>query len=446
MVRFALCPSDADEYDVAEETSVLERAKIDPAWCLVSGLSSEAGQQLNGKVGRAEVGTDEINAAAPDDRISVRLVDNEDITKSVKRKNLEFALCSRDTTGSGICVVTYNPLGSSSIAYSRWSTDSGPSLGAIGKIDDRIPFFTFDDLPVPLQFLLACGAIPNLQRAQVALQRMADGNCRALPMSMRSDNVLAAMPADATKAATQASEVEVEAVAAAAAEEEEEEEYDSNAEYDDDEEEVIFTPPSAVGSAPPAPAPASEPAAAVVPSSRELAEMHVPECTVIPGTLLALGAAATGLARLRVPGAGMTALEWAAKRGNMEIVQWLCTDERTKELLHAGSPVGWACYGGHVEVARYLVGRGGDPRATDSVLWRGLPPVMAAAVNGKVGTLEFCVCECNPRISVNTTDEQGLGILYKIRQVSEYKLTPGLVAVEEWSLAHGCKEQYLKWK
>ena len=50
------------------------------------------------------------------------------------------------------------------------------------------------------------------------------------------------------------------------------------------------------------------------------------------------------------------------------------------------------------------------------------------------------------RISIHTTDEQGLGILYKVQQVPDYKLHPGLVAVEEWALAHGAKKQYIKWK
>ena len=148
----------------------------------------------------------------------------------------------------------------------------------------------------------------------------------------------------------------------------------------------------------------------------------MPECTVIPSTLLCLRGGVSGLARLRVPGAGLTALEWAAKRGNLEIAHWLCTDERTKELLHAGSPIGWGWYGGQGDMARYLVHMGGDPRATDAVLWKGLPPMLAAAEGGQVATLEYMVCEAH--ISIHTTDEQGLGILYKIRHTPNYKDHP----------------------
>ena len=42
-----------------------------------------------------------------------------------------------------------------------------------------------------------------------------------------------------------------------------------------------------------------------------------------------------------LPHAGFTALDWAARKGNFEIAQWLATDPRTSSLLHAGAPVAW---------------------------------------------------------------------------------------------------------
>lgn len=49
---------------------------------------------------------------------------------------------------------------------------------------------------------------------------------------------------------------------------------------------------------------------------------------------------------LRIRGGCFTALEWAAKKGSIDIVEWLCTDVRTKDLIRIGSPAGWACYTG----------------------------------------------------------------------------------------------------
>ena len=83
---------------------------------------------------------------------------------------------------------------------------------------------------------------------------------------------------------------------------------------------------------------------------------------------------ATSVASIRMPTARFDALEWAAKKGNLSVVEWLCTDERTRYLVRAGAPVGWACYTGRVECAKLLVQRGADPSATNAVLWGGLPP------------------------------------------------------------------------
>ena len=154
-------------------------------------------------------------------------------------------------------------------------------------------------------------------------------------------------------------------------------------------------------------------------------------------------AGSAGLGSLRVPGSGLTALEWAAKCGNVDIIKWLCDDDRTCDLLRQGSPVGWAAYAGHAEAARLLVKRGADPQATDQVLWRGLPPMLAAAEGGQVETLEVLVQEA--RVSIHTVHDDGTGILYRIRQTPNYQDNPKLVAVEEWAIRHGAKEQRIKW-
>ena len=46
------------------------------------------------------------------------------------------------------------------------------------------------------------------------------------------------------------------------------------------------------------------------------------------------------ICKLRMKSVLFTPLEWAAKKGNFDIVEWLCTDDRTKSLLPRGVP-GW---------------------------------------------------------------------------------------------------------
>ena len=79
------------------------------------------------------------------------------------------------------------------------------------------------------------------------------------------------------------------------------------------------------------------------------------------------------LRKLRAPNVGFTALEWAAKKGNLETVEWLCANEQTKDLVSIGCPVGWASYTGQVEIARLLVSYGADPGKTDVVLFNHVP-------------------------------------------------------------------------
>ena len=88
-------------------------------------------------------------------------------------------------------------------------------------------------------------------------------------------------------------------------------------------------------------------------------------------------AALRDVTQLRLPGAGFTALDWAARKGNFEIAQWLATDARTRGLTRTGAPVGWACYTNHVELAKMLVGYGADVHATDVVFWTHAHALMA---------------------------------------------------------------------
>ena len=61
----------------------------------------------------------------------------------------------------------------------------------------------------------------------------------------------------------------------------------------------------------------------------------------VPWMMHSLRLVGGNITKLRMDFSGFTALEWAAKKGNIGTVEWLCTDDRTKILLNVGCPVGW---------------------------------------------------------------------------------------------------------
>ena len=136
---------------------------------------------------------------------------------------------------------------------------------------------------------------------------------------------------------------------------------------------------------------------------------------------------------LRFPAVGFTALEWAAKKGNMDIVNWLCTDERTKDLIHTGCPVGWAGYTGQVEIMRKLVSYGADPSKTDDVLWCGIPPLLVAAQNGKLSSLKFYVDECKQDIGL--VDSEGNNVLKHIELSHNWRELEDHIECHKWAKA-----------
>jgi len=134
---------------------------------------------------------------------------------------------------------------------------------------------------------------------------------------------------------------------------------------------------------------------------------------------------------LRVPVVGFSALEWAAKKGNIDIVKWLCDDERTNGLIGVGSPVGWAGYTGQIETMKLLVEYGADPGKTDEVLFRSQPPIMVAASNGQLDVLKYYVEECGQ--DINMVDNHGKGIVSYIKGAPNWRELPGHVACHKWS-------------
>ena len=137
------------------------------------------------------------------------------------------------------------------------------------------------------------------------------------------------------------------------------------------------------------------------------------------------------IGELLVPQLGFTALEWASKKGNFEIVKWLCTDERTNALIGHGCPVGWAGYTGRVEIMRYLVSKGANPASTDAKLWSHQPPLFVAATNGQLEACKFYVEECNH--SIRMKDSYGQDILKCIKTSPNWRELPGHVACHKWA-------------
>jgi len=115
---------------------------------------------------------------------------------------------------------------------------------------------------------------------------------------------------------------------------------------------------------------------------------------------------------LRVPGAGFTCLEWAARKGNFDVASWLCDDPRTAPLVNIGAPVAWACYTNRVELARMLVDKGADSRATDDTLFNSQPPLLVAAANGQLLAMKFLVDDLHH--DIRQVSRPGQGVLYAI--------------------------------
>ena len=135
--------------------------------------------------------------------------------------------------------------------------------------------------------------------------------------------------------------------------------------------------------------------------------------------------------KLRMKMANFSPLEWAAKKGNTEIVEWLCTDDRTKCLINEGCPVGWACYTGKVDVARKLVQHGADSTKTDYTLFYNCPPLLVAAENGQVEAMEFLVDEMGH--DIHMVGPTGRDLLKSIMVPPNWMEVPGHRKAYRWA-------------
>jgi hypothetical protein len=144
------------------------------------------------------------------------------------------------------------------------------------------------------------------------------------------------------------------------------------------------------------------------------------------------------VSELRVPGAGFTALDWAARKGNFDIAKLLCTSEHSRALTGLGAPVGWACYTNRVELAKMLVLHGANPAQTDQVLYGQKPPAFVAAENGSLLALKWLHEEVGQDLA-QMRDSAGRGILKIIERsrVQGNDLTPSHVACAKYARLQG---------
>ena len=137
------------------------------------------------------------------------------------------------------------------------------------------------------------------------------------------------------------------------------------------------------------------------------------------------------LSKLRMQCVQFSPLDWAAKRGNADIVEWLCTDDRTKSLIDEGAPVGWACYTGQVDIARKLVAHGADATKTDNVCFWNCPPLLMAAENGQLNAMKYLVEELGQ--DINMVGPSGRNVIESITTVPHWREIEGHRESHEWA-------------
>ena len=145
---------------------------------------------------------------------------------------------------------------------------------------------------------------------------------------------------------------------------------------------------------------------------------------------------------ITVRGYGLNALEWAARRGNFEIAEWLATDPRTKVMATRAdsAPVAWACYTNKVELAKMLIQNGGaNSHATTDVVFGKKPPTHLAAGNGSFLAVKFLVEECGHDIFER--DTRGMNIRTCLRRNNpNWRDQAGCVAVDDYAKSRGVRE------
>jgi len=118
----------------------------------------------------------------------------------------------------------------------------------------------------------------------------------------------------------------------------------------------------------------------------------------------------TTLDQLRLPH-GLRLLDHAARRGNREICEWLCTLTPASKggMLWNSAAVAWAVYTGGKDLAKILIGLGADPSYTEPEVFNCKPPLFLAAENAKLGCVKYLIEEVG--LDINMREEKHGGDL-----------------------------------
>jgi hypothetical protein len=148
---------------------------------------------------------------------------------------------------------------------------------------------------------------------------------------------------------------------------------------------------------------------------------------------------------ITVRGYNLNALEWAARRGNHSIAEWLATDSRTKVMLTRSdsTPVAWACYTNKIELAKMLVKHGADSHTTTEVVFDYTPPSHLASKNGQLIALKYLVEECGH--DIHECDTFGEDIRASLRRNNKvWASSAGCVAADEYAKSKGVKGELIR--
>jgi hypothetical protein len=143
---------------------------------------------------------------------------------------------------------------------------------------------------------------------------------------------------------------------------------------------------------------------------------------------------------ITVRGYGLNALEWASRRGNYEIAEWLATDPRTSVMLQRSAPVAWACYTNKVELAKMLVDHGANSKATSEEVFNHKPPTHLAAENGQLLAVKYLVEECGHDIHERDRLGQNIRTVIRRNNLTCWRELPGSIAVDDYAARKGVQE------
>jgi hypothetical protein len=148
---------------------------------------------------------------------------------------------------------------------------------------------------------------------------------------------------------------------------------------------------------------------------------------------------------ITVRGYNLNALEWAARRGNYSIAEWLATDSRTKVMLTRSdsAPVAWACSENKIELAKMLVKHGADSHTTTEVVFNYKPPSHLASENGQLLALKYLVEECGH--DIHECDTFGEDIRASLRRYNNvWVSSAGCVAADEYAKSKGVAGEIIR--